>query len=302
MEKEKTQLKKDFDMKSKKEIRKVYIAGGGGNVGSTIAGYLLEEGFEVYMLSKKTTPNERQKSLMSKGAKFVTLSSTSRSDEIAEKTKGADAIVSVVAGDSKVFYDYQMDLLHAAKLNNVKLFIPSEFGIDTDQLKDAGMLQHKVQFFKEMEKSGVPFSAIMCGGFYEALFSEMFEFDWKAGKVTLMNGGNAPIRRTAVADIPKAVAMLLRSPDPPRVARIASEIISDREAVRVFEKVFERKFEIENKSSKDYLERSKKDTDQVMKFIDWLHSTLDESTMLPVNMQIPGSMTVRQYAELLKTK
>jgi len=77
-------------MKSK-EIRKVYIAGAGGNVGSAIAGYLLEEGFEVYMLSKKTMPNERQKPLVSKGAKFVTLSSTSRSDEIAEKTKGADA-------------------------------------------------------------------------------------------------------------------------------------------------------------------------------------------------------------------
>jgi len=301
MEKEKTHLKKDYDMKSK-EIRKVYIAGAGGNVGSAIAGYLLEEGFEVYMLSKKTMPNERQKPLVSKGAKFVTLSSTSRSDEIAEKTKGADAIVSVVAGDSKVFYDYQMDLLHAAKLNNVKMFIPSEFGIDNDQLKDAGPMQHKVQFFKEMEKSGIPYSAVMCGIFYEMAFSELFEFDWKAGRVTLLNDGRTPLRRTAIADIPKAIVTLLRCPDPPRIARIASEFISDRDVVRIFEKVFERKFEIETKSAKDFLERSKKDTNQTMKFLDWARSTMEETVTMPVNMQIPGSMTVRQYAELLKTQ
>jgi len=218
------------------------------------------------------------------------------------RPKEQTRIVSVVSGDSKVFYDYQMDLLHAAKLNNVKMFIPSEFGIDNDQLKDAGPMQHKVQFFKEMEKSGIPYSAVMCGIFYEMAFSELFEFDWKAGRVTLLNDGRTPLRRTAIADIPKAIVTLLRCPDPPRIARIASEFISDRDVVRIFEKVFERKFEIETKSAKDFLERSKKDTNQTMKFLDWARSTMEETVTMPVNMQIPGSMTVIQYAELLKTQ
>jgi len=32
----------------------------------------------------------------------------------------------------KVFVDYQLELLAAAKENKVKLFIPSEFGSDTE--------------------------------------------------------------------------------------------------------------------------------------------------------------------------
>jgi len=54
-------------------------------------------------------------------------------------------------------------------------------------------------------------------------------------------------------------------------AYIASEVLTERQAIQVFEEVFGKKFEVTSKSREQWLEESEKETDFVPKFVSWIH-------------------------------
>jgi len=281
-------------------IKNIILAGATGGQGKLIAKQLIQDGFHVTALVRPGHGAKHADLFKEIGLKYV--EANGRAD-IISKTKGADAIVSVVAGDGSVFMDFQLDLLAAAKENKVKRFIPSEFGGDFEVLgANVGFFGYKAAVRAEVEKSGVPYTLIQTGGFYEYFLNPMFGFDYVNGKVEILADGNTPIRRTAQKDVAIAVSAVLNHPNPPKQVFVASEMLSERQAVAVFEEVFGKKFTIVVKTKEEWLKESESATDFFpTKFMSWAHSSVVETAEHAPNLQIPGSQSIREYAVQLKT-
>ena len=74
-----------------------------------------------------------------------------------------DVIVSTIGGAGLAL---QSDLATAAKEAGVKLFVPSEFGLPTDELTE-GVFQSKNVFKAKLKEIGLPFAA-----YYTGLFTD----------------------------------------------------------------------------------------------------------------------------------
>jgi len=96
----------------------------------------------------------------------------------------------------------------------------------------------KISVAKAIEKEGIPYtliqngvsfhsffsisfslSPIFCQPFYEYAFSPKLGFDFINGKTEILGDGNVPIRRTAMKDVAKAISIILRTPNPPKVKK-----------------------------------------------------------------------------------
>ncbi|MGI8998261.1 MAG: hypothetical protein ACR2GO_00905 [Candidatus Limnocylindria bacterium] len=67
--------------------------------------------------------------------------------------------------------------------------------------------------------------------------TELVQFDWKAGKLTIFGKGNASHRYVAVDDVAAAVVHLVQADDPPRVLVCAGpEGLTRIEAADAFER------------------------------------------------------------------
>jgi len=288
------------NIQSMSGIQHVFIVGVTGHLGQVIASQLVNEKFQVTAIVRHGH-GEKHKDLLHKtGVKHV---EAEGQEELTAKLKGADAVISTVSGDDKSFITYQSQLLAAAKANNVKLFIPSEFGSDIEALSNPGYFGYKAGFEAELNKSGVPYTLVQSGAFYEFGLSPNFHFDAAKGKVEILGDGNTPFRRTAMKDIAKAVCIILKHPSPPKRAYIASEVMTERQAVAVFEDVFGKKFEVVSKSKEQWQQESDQATVFFPnKFSAWLHGLVDVASCHEVNIQIPGSQSIREYAHHLKSQ
>jgi len=281
-------------------IKHVFFSGITGKIGQVIAKQLIADKFELTAILRKGHGTKHSEILQQLGVKnFVQAEGR---EEIIQKTKGADAIISTVAGDERAFIEYQSDLLAAAKANNVKLFIPSEFGSDIETIgANPGFFGYKVGFDHELAKSGVPYTSVQCGNFYDFGLSPLFHLDFINAKVTILGDGNVPLRRTAMRDIAKAVSLILKHPNPPKRAYIASEVMTERQTVEVFEEVFGRKFEVISKTKEQFHQDADKATVvRPDKFSFWVHGIVDVVASHEVNLQIPGSQSIREYVQQLK--
>lgn len=77
--------------------------------------------------------------------------------------------------------------------------------------------------------------------------------------------------------------------------------MTERQAIEIFEEVFGKKFEVVSKTKDQF----QKDCDNATeffpgKFSAWLHSVVDKVAVRAVNIQIPGSQSVREYAQQIK--
>ncbi|KKF92415.1 hypothetical protein CFO_g5232 [Ceratocystis platani] len=106
-------------------IQKVAVIGASGNVGKSATKALLEQGFQVTGIVR-----EQLTSVAPEGVKYIKSSYTE--DSLVTALKGHDAVVStlssIIAGQELAL---QKTVIDAAIKANVKIFIPSEFGVDT---------------------------------------------------------------------------------------------------------------------------------------------------------------------------
>ena len=77
-----------------------------------------------------------------------------------------DVVISTVGGPA---FARQIDLITAAKLASVKLFVPSEFGGPTDNTTD-GVFLKKRQVQTRLKELGLPYSLFYTGPFSDFAF------------------------------------------------------------------------------------------------------------------------------------
>jgi hypothetical protein len=76
-------------------------------------------------------------------------------------------VISTISGHG---LDTQVPLAVAAKAAGVKLFVPSEFGNNTDDVKD-GMLAAKTAVVSKLKEIGLPYTSYYTGPFSDFLWN-----------------------------------------------------------------------------------------------------------------------------------
>ncbi|KAK6511092.1 hypothetical protein TWF481_000014 [Arthrobotrys musiformis] len=193
------------------DIERVLVIGASGNLGEPILRALLASGaFTVSALTRNGSSHS-----FPGGVTILTTDYSPSSLEAA--LAGQDAVVSVVAGAA---LGEQKKLIDAAVASGVKLFIPSEFGSNTDN-KEAQELvpifSRKVEIREYLESQaikGLRWTGIVTGPVFDrSLKLGVLGFDIPARKATIYDSGDRPFTASTVAQVSSAVVGVLRNPN-----------------------------------------------------------------------------------------
>ncbi|CAG8478904.1 8933_t:CDS:2 [Funneliformis mosseae] len=228
-------------------FRNVTIVGATGTLGYRIADAFLNDGsYNVKILRRKPeNVNAKASSLTERGAKIV-FADYSQKDELVKALKGTDVLVSTVKSNQDnnyhSFYEVQLPLLTAAKEAGVKRFIPSEFGSEYQGISHP-FSDDKAKFRAEVEKSGLEYTIIFTGLFYEYL--DWIGFDIKKKKATFFTDPNLTISTTSLHDVGKYTVESLKIPDARNARiRVAGATLSFNELLKKFEEASGSKWEV----------------------------------------------------------
>ncbi len=196
-------------------IKTVLVMGAGGNVGRSTVNALLKEKFQVSGLTR-----ESSEVTLPAGVRHVKTDYSEAS--LLEAFRGRDAVVSTIArmvpGDGLAFQ--QKSAIDAAIAAGVKIFIPSEYGIDTSDRSAPDyipFLADKIQvvdYLKTMQQK-ISWTAIITGYMFDwGLNIPGFGgWDMPARAVTIFDGGNIPFDATNLDQVGRAIVQCLRKPD-----------------------------------------------------------------------------------------
>ncbi|KAL5513170.1 hypothetical protein ACEPAH_3568 [Sanghuangporus vaninii] len=187
-----------------------FAVAGAGNLGKFIVEALLAKKNEgaltsVSILSRSAGGYD---DLVAKGAKVVVVDYTSPLS-IQHALEGVDVVISTLHDPLGA----QEVLAVGAKAAGVKLFVPSEFGNNTERATEGDWAKKEVFRKKLKEEINLPYTAFYTGGFADWVFqpglSEYAGFDFVHGKITIQGTGDAPVSWTTRADIGRFVAHAL---------------------------------------------------------------------------------------------
>ncbi|RHZ85915.1 hypothetical protein Glove_58g48 [Diversispora epigaea] len=224
----------------------VVIAGATGNLGYPIAEAFLNDGsYKIKILRQKPeSKNEKAELLASKGAEIVYVDYTQK-DDLVKVLKGTDVVVNTLnpskMGDG--FFSTQLSFLEAAKEVGVKRFIPSEFGCDYTPDNVHPLIEAKLKFQKELEKSGLEYTFIYTGVFHSYL--HYFGFDIENKTALFYVDGNSKIAITSLADIGKYTVESLKLPEARNATiRVAGSTVTFNELLQMLEKATDSKWKV----------------------------------------------------------
>lgn len=152
--------------------------------------------------------------------------------------QGIDGLVSTVAQEA---IESQTVLIDAAIAAGVKRFIPSEYGSCTTSPKLEtspiyGPMFKIRQYLQEKARAGkLTWTVLACGAFLEFLFGGPFLLDFANHKAVLYDEGDNRISSTALPNIGKAIAGILKSPEATKnkVVRTSEVILTQNRLLEV---------------------------------------------------------------------
>ena len=174
-------------------------------MGPAILTALVDAGFEVTVLTRKTSNPSVPSSVTVKPVDYESL------DSLTSALQGQDAIVSTLGGAA---IPSQVLLVEAAAKAGIKRFIPSEFGGDTtnEKSKVLPIFAPKAAVQNVLEKqSSVTYTQIMTGPFLDWGLMTGFVVNVKGKSVNLYDGGERTFSTTSLPTIGKAVVGVLRN-------------------------------------------------------------------------------------------
>ncbi|KAI1328564.1 NAD(P)-binding protein [Xylariaceae sp. FL0255] len=192
-------------------ITKVALAGATGNLGPAILDQLLAAGFQVTVLTRQSSTHSFPGNVSAKEVDYESV------DSLTKALQGQDAIVCTLAHTA---LKLQLNLVEAASKAKVSRFIPSEFGSDTSNPKNAklpvfaGKVTVGEALAKAAEKGDISYTLIRTGPFFDwGITHGLLLGNTKEKIVTLWDGGERPFSTTTLASIGKAVVGVLKNPD-----------------------------------------------------------------------------------------
>ncbi|KAF8263179.1 NAD-P-binding protein [Lactarius quietus] len=126
-------------------------------------------------------------------------------ESIKKALTGVDVVISTIPGTA---IDVQPKLAEAAKEAGVQLFIPSEFGVQTEG-ETEGFLGAKAKIHDQLKAIGIPYALFYTGGFSDFLWTPHFGLDVKSGKVTVGADGSNPSPFTSRPDVARYLSYVL---------------------------------------------------------------------------------------------
>jgi len=225
-------------------IRNVVVIGASGSVGVPVVLELLEAKFNVTALTR-----ESSNATFPAGVKVFKSDYTELS--LLEAFKGQDAIVSTIASPST---GTQKLIVDAAVASGVKVFLPSEYGIDTARPNVSEILPlarakvDTVNYLKSVQDK-ISWAAVITGSLFDWAFYVAPGFGgWNipARTATIFDGGNVPYEATNLGQTAKAVVAILKNPEVVKNQHVYvnSFTTTQNEVLRAFEKATGEKFTV----------------------------------------------------------
>ncbi|KAI1296351.1 hypothetical protein F5Y03DRAFT_295698 [Xylaria venustula] len=191
-------------------IKNVALTGATGNLGPAILKQLLDAGFNATVLTRQSSTHELPPSVTVKPVDYDSIES------LTAALQGQDAIISTLgfAGLTK-----QLNLIQAAVKANVKRFIPSDFGSDTETPKTASLavFADKITVQKALAKEAasgtISYTHIYTGPFFDWGLKAGLFLNASEKTITLYDGGERRFSTTTLETVGKAVVGVLRKPD-----------------------------------------------------------------------------------------
>lgn len=207
----------------------IVLAGATGRLGRRITADLLERGANVRAIVRPGSPPDKVDELQKLGATTIAIDYTD-SAKLSNACRGADCVVSALAGLRNVIVDAQTMLLNAAIDAKVPRFIPSDYCIDYTKLAPGNNrnLDVRREFQQRLDKAPIAATSILSGMFADLLTGQapvvLFE------KKKVMHWGNADqlMDFTTMDDTARFTAEAALDPVTPRFLRVAGDQVSAR--------------------------------------------------------------------------
>jgi uncharacterized protein YbjT (DUF2867 family) len=225
-------------------------------------------------MTRKTSKPEAVDRLRKAGAEIV-VADLKDPATLAGACKGVDGVISTVTsvttaqpGDSIAATDGKgtISLVDAASKAGAKKFVFVSF--DADSVPDAPLPRAKRDVEAHLKKSGLDYTILHPSLFLETWLGPMLFADPVAGTARVYGAGTQKIRYIAVADVAELAVQSLSRPFASKatIPFGGQDPISQRDAVKLFEVAFDKKFEVAEipeealeaqwKAAQDQLEKS----------------------------------------------
>ena len=230
----------------------ILVAGATGVLGSEIVRRLTARGDQVRAMVRTTSAPEKIERLKMLGAEIVR-ADVKEPHTLLAACQGVSAVISTITtiltsqpGDSFEATDGEGNesLIDAAREAGVAKFVFVSF--DTSRTPDNPLSRAKAAVEEHLRASGLDYTILHGSLFCESWLGPMLFADPVAGTAKVYGKGTDKIRYIAVADVAEFAVQSLSAP----IAHNATiqvggpEEISQREAVRIFEEAYGRKFSV----------------------------------------------------------
>ena len=287
--------------------KNLLVVGGTGRfVGPSVTTALLDnKHFHVKVLFRKET-QEKNKELIEKyksmGAVMVE-GDLNDADSLVAAMQNVDTIVSTVGGLQLMD---QLKLIEAAKkVPSVKRFLPSEYGGDCSYFSPNELYYGAViQIRKSLEESGLEYTYVIPGYFYEFATSVRYGFDHEKGELHLSGTGHEVVALTDIPDVGKFVSEILLDPySRNQKIFIQGERTTFHSIIKTFEQVSGKQLKVTYYSAEDMKKQEEEAEGIFQKVMALLRSSIfspaanppfDHSSRYNVKPN-----TMRQYVESL---
>jgi uncharacterized protein YbjT (DUF2867 family) len=287
----------------------ILVVGATGNLGGEVCRRLTAEGKSVRALVRPTSDSEKRDNLANSGVELVEGDVRDRAS-LDAACQGVEAVISTVSSMpfsydpeanniQTVDNDGLFNLIDAAKKAGVGHFTYTSFTMNNSfPLRDA-----KRAVEARLKDSGLTYTILRPSYFTEAWLGPMVGFDYQNAKAQIYGTGDKPISWVSLFDVAHFAVDSLENP----AARNAilplggPDALSPLEAVKIFEEIGGRSFEVQHVSEAALAEQQQAATDPMQQSFTGLMRGYAQGD--PVDMQgtlraFPVQLTsVRDYAE-----
>lgn len=231
----------------------ILVVGATGRLGSAICRSLVERGGTVYGLVRASSPPASVAALEALGVTPV-VADIDDPESLGEACSGCDAVVSSMtamgragSGDTieRVDRDGQLAVIAAAADEGVERFVYVSYSGAIG--KDDPLTLAKRAVERTLKHSGMSWTVLRPSCFMESWLGPDLGFDFAAGRARVFGDGNQPISWISLDDVAAFAAEAVDSEEARNavVELGGPEALSPLEAVRIFEAVSGRPFEVE---------------------------------------------------------
>ena len=141
-----------------------------------------------------------------RGATVVPIKDYSSGPEVIKALSGVEVVISTLPSQA---LHLQLPISEAARVAGVQLFVPSEYGLSTDNHTE-GLLAGKATLDKQIRDSGLATARFFVGMFGDCIWVPLLNLDFKSvGGVEIGGDGSAKVSFTSSEDISRFVVYVL---------------------------------------------------------------------------------------------